>query len=292
MALAYKLLENGDGIAFDDSGRPIVIDDEKEENEEGREFGLDAIHLFGKIPQLNAEAKKYREERDQYKGKIDAFGDVEPEEVLSKLKDYDGIDPNEARKALETVANLDSTDQDRNIEIEKIKAQASEAWEKKLRDMENSNNRKLDDIQTKLQNKDNAIRELLIKGAFDSNEFIKEQTVVPSDMAYARFGSYFHVDDDDGKLKVIATHPVGGQKHQAGDPIYSQSRPGDLAEPEEAIEILINEYPNKENILRTNSGGSGSGGNTSRTDSERAKLNQLKGIENPSARLSALRNER
>jgi len=284
MALKYKSLENG-SIDVDDNGNPIVFDDE---DDKFVPIGLNAIHLYSKIPELQNEAKRYREDRDKYKSRIEKFGELDPEEVHDKLKAIEGIDLAKAKEALATVANLDQLDRDRNIEIEKIKDQVGEAYKNKIREIDDSHTRKVGALEDAINKKDSAIRDLLIKGAFDSNAFIKEQTVIPSDMAYARFGGYFRVDEDEGRLKVVAVHPFNGINYQAGDPIYSLSRPGDIAQPEEAIEILINEYPNKDSILRTTVGGSAAGGNTSGTASKRAELERLKDM-NPAQRLNELR---
>jgi hypothetical protein len=45
----------------------------------------------------------------------------------------------------------------------------------------------------------------------------------------------------------------------AGGKLYSKKIPGELADLEESIEILVNSYPNKEHILKGAGGGSGGG---------------------------------
>ena len=276
MAIVYQLLEDGSGVKIDANGHPLVFDDEKD-----KEFGLDAISLYSKIPALQAEAKKYRE----------GFANLEPNDVHEKLTAYaeqserlrafGDLDPEKAKEAIATMQNLDQLDKERNIEIEKIKAGVSEAYKSKIKDIDESYTRKVGALEEAIYNKDSAIRDLLIRGAFDRSEFIKEQTVLPSDLAYSYFGKHFKIEEDNGRLKVFALD-------SKGDKIFSLSKPGDPATPEEAIEVLINEYPQKDNILRTTSGGAGSTGNTTTGASDRAKREALK-LMNPTERLSALR---
>jgi len=278
MTLQYKLLESGDGIQVDADGRPLVFDDEKEDE---KEFGLDAIHLFSKIPALQAEAKGYREEKETYKAQLDAFDGLTPEDVKKKLDSFIGIDPEDAKKALATMANLDQLDKERNIEVEKLKAGVAEAYETQMKDLTTAYTGKIQERDQAIERKDAAIRNLLIKGAFDRSSFIKNHTDVPSEMVYNTFGKNFSVEEKDGTLRVFA---VRGN----GDKILSMSKPGDPAAPEEAIEVLINESPYKDSILKTSPGGSGAGGNTNPDATQRQKSEALARM-SPSERLKVLR---
>jgi hypothetical protein len=276
MALVYKLLEDNAGLAMDENGNPVVIDDEK-----GKEFGLDAISLYTKIPGLQAEAKKYREERDTYKSKAEVLGDTDPHELLARIHEFGELDPKAAKEAMATVANLGQLDKEKNIEIEKVKAGVAEGYLLKIRELDSQHAKRVQALEGDVSGKDAAIRHLLIRGAFDRSEFIKDQTVLPSEIAYNTFGKHFKIDADNGELKVFA---LGND----GEKIFSMARPGEYASPEEAIELLINQYPQKDNILRTNNGGSGAGGNTTAGASDRAKQAALKAM-NPTERLNALR---
>ena len=283
MALVYKPLENGEGnaigIEMGPNGEPLVFDNE---NEEDKPFELRAIELRSRIPALQAEAKKYRE----------GFADLEPEDVQNKLKQfkdlgakleaYEGIDPKEAKEALSAVANMDQLiDKEKKVEIDRIKAEADTAWKGKMKDMETSFTQKISSLEDVNVKKDSYIKDLLIRGAFDRSEYIKDQTFLPSDVAYSYFGGQFKIEEDQGKLKVLAFDSKGNQ-------IFSKANPGDPASPEEAIRRLIEEYPQKDSILRTTAGGSGSGGNISGDANKRAKLEELKNM-NPTERLNAIR---
>lgn len=96
--------------------------------------------------------------------------------------------------------------------------------------------------------KEASIRTLLVKGIFDSSAFLKDKTVLPSDVAYASFGRHFEVKEENGELRVVAT--------MNGQPIFSRSAPGTFAAPEEALEAIIDKYPMNDRILKAPDGGS------------------------------------
>ena len=72
-------------------------------------------------------------------------------------------------------------------------------------------------------------------------------------MAQDTFGKMFKVEND----------TVVGYDNQ-GNKIYSNEHPGELADFDEALELLVNKYPYKDNILKS-SGRSGSGSQGSGT---------------------------
>lgn len=85
-----------------------------------------------------------------------------------------------------------------------------------------------------------------IGGAFSRSKFIADKLAIPTDLVEARFGKNFELKDG----KVVA-------KDAAGNPIYSGANPGELAGLDEALEMLVNAYPQREHILKGN-GGAGS----------------------------------
>jgi hypothetical protein len=101
----------------------------------------------------------------------------------------------------------------------------------------------------KLEQKDRNIRELVIKGAFDRSDFIKDRTVLTSEIAFHTFGRSFKIEEtEDGGLETYALKADG-------EKVYSMANPGQIANPEEAIELLIKGHPDSASILRTSSGG-------------------------------------
>ena len=275
MALSYKLLAEGKGIQADEDGNPLVIDDANE-----KEFAIHAIDLYTKIPALQTEARVAREEKQAIQIKFEPFGEQAPKDILSILESFKGIEPQEARDAISTVANLGELDKEKNIEIKQIKEGVADGYKSKMVDIDKAHSQKVEVLQDAIQQKDNVIRDLLIRGAFDRSEFIKERTFLTPDIAYDSFGKYFRVEENGSQVKVV---PV----NRAGDPVFSKANPGDHASPEEAIEMIINEYHNKDSILLTNSGGSGAGGNKSVGSRKKAELAAIKELP-PSERLNRL----
>lgn len=190
--------------------------------DDGKEVAYDVPQAVSKITALNAEAKKHREDK---------------EAAEAKLKAFEGIDdPVKAKQALETVKNLDDKKLIDAGEVEKVKAEMAKGYEEKLAEA----NGKAEKLQSQLHQE-------VIGGSFARSKLITEKTILPTDVAQAYFGKHFSYEDG----KIVA-------KDAVGNPIYSRSKPGELADFDEAMETLINDYPNKDGILRP-SGSSGSG---------------------------------
>ncbi len=282
MALQYKKVEEGNGIEIDSDGNPMVFDDEKEDE---KPFGLNAIHLFTKIPELQIEAKTYREAKEKAEASLTSFGELKADEVaekLSRLELFGDLDPAKAKEALVLVADLKDVDKENAIKIERVKEGVVESYEAKIRGIDTSWGGKVSALQDTLNRKEVAIRNLLIKGAFDRSVFIKERTVLPPDIAYDTFGKFFSVEEgESGSINVFALD-------SKGEKIFSKAKPGDYAEPEEAIELIINAYSQKNSILRTSQGGAGSSGNAGLSGTKRARQEELAKLP-AGARLKELR---
>ena len=230
--MKLKLDENGVVVTSED-GKPIYVHDD------GKEIPFDAGQAFSKIKDLNAENKRWREMHEEVKSKVDEIGDLDLEE---------------ARKALATVQNLDDKKLIDAGEVEVVKRNLSASYEENLNQTKNSYENKIKELNEQLNVQNNNIEELLILGAFERSKFIKEKTHLTPDIAYYSFKKGLNVEYD----KNQKPHVVG---YLDGEKLFSRRDPGKLAEPEEAIEMLINAYPNKDNILRS-SGTGGSGGSS------------------------------
>ena len=177
-------------------------------------------------------------------------GDKDIDALTSQLKAFDGIDPEKAKAALETVANLDAGKLIDAGKVDDLKMEIKKSYDGKISDLEKALADSKKDSADRLAAKEASIRTLLVKGIFDSSAFLKDKTVLPSDVAYASFGRHFEVKEENGELRVVAT--------MNGQPIFSRSDPGTFAAPEEALEAIIDKYPMKDRILKAPDGGSGS----------------------------------
>lgn len=215
--MKLKLDENGHAVLQD--GKPVYVHDD------GKEIAFDAAATVGTITRLNGEARSHRERA---------------EAAEAKYKPFEGIeDASAARKALETVANLDSKKLIDAGEVETVKAEISRAFQAQL-----------DEANTKSQTLEQQLYGEKIGGSFARSKLIAEKLAVPADMVQATFGKAFKIEE--GKVVAYDTH---GQK------IFSRARPGEIADFDEALESLVEAYPHKEHILKgSGANGGGAGG--------------------------------
>jgi hypothetical protein len=211
--MKLKLDENGHVVLAD--GKPVYVHDD------GKEIPFDAPGTVATISRLNGEAKGHRERA---------------EKAESTLKQFEGIDDvAAARKAIETVRNLDAKKLVDAGEVEKVRAEAIKAVEEKYAPI----TAERDKLQAALVSEK-------VGGAFSRSKLIAEKLAIPADIVQARFGEAFKVEGN----AVVAYD-------KAGNKLFSRAKPGELADFDEALDILIEQYPYRDQILKS-SGASGS----------------------------------
>ncbi len=228
---------------LDQAGNPIWID------EKGMETGQDVVRLRAQITEANKEA-------------ADRRGDIKT--LTETLKKFEDLDPEVARQALVTVASYKDKDLIEAGKVEQLKATAvaevNKAWETKYGNLEADYRTKLADFEGRVASQDKTIRNLMVRGAFESSLFIKESVAENyfPEVLYTMFGSQFEVrPGEDG------TAPSVVAKSFTGEEIYSPANPRQLASPEEAIEVLVRSHPMGAKILKgSQASGSGSAGGT------------------------------
>lgn len=194
-------------------------------HDDGKEVAFDAVSTVATISRLNAEAKSHRERAEAAEG---------------ALKNFAGIaDPAAALKALQTVKNLDNKSLVDAGEVEKVRQEAIKAVEEKYAP-----------TVKKVSELEQALYGEKVGGAFTRSKLITDKFAIPADLVQARFGSHFKVEDG----KMVALDATGNR-------IFSRSRPGELADFDEALEVLVDQYPYKANILKgAQASGGGAGG--------------------------------
>lgn len=219
----------------------------------GKEVAYDAPATVAIISRLNAEAKTHREAK---------------EAAEAKLKDFDGLDPAKARDAITKVQKIDDKQLLDAGKVEEVKAAAVKAIEDKYKPILEER----DGLQRALHNE-------MIGGSFARSKFIAEKVAVPTDLIQSAFGNRFRIEEG----KIVATDGDGKK-------VYSRSRPGEIADFEEALELLVEAYPNKDHILKGSGargggakGGNGGGGAGDKTMS-RAEFQKL----DPAAQMKAV----
>lgn len=210
-------------LKLDESGNAVLQDGRPVYvHEDGREVAFDAPGTVATITRLNAESKTHREAK---------------EAAEKSLKNFEGIeDGPAAKKALELVANLDAKKLVDAGEIEKVKSEIGKAWETKYAEQESRAN-----------TFEKQLYEEKIGGSFSRSKLIADKLAIPADLVQARFGQAFKIEE--GKTVAYDSH---------GNKIYSRARPGEIADFDEALEALVEQYPHRDSILKS-SGQSGSG---------------------------------
>jgi len=225
-------------LKVDDSGKPeyrdnlpVYVDDK------GKEIPFDADRALTKIGELNTESKRFREEKEQLAGKMKAF---------------EGLDPEVARKALKSLSALEGDKAKFHEQLELVKSETNKAWEEKFTGVKTE----LDQARAKLNH-------TVLTTAFNRSQYLngeKSQVAIPLSFIEATFKNNFKVEGD----RLIA---VGAD----GNPLYSRRNPGSVADFDEAIEIMIDSHPERDRILKPSqkpgggtspgAGTGGSGGN-------------------------------
>jgi hypothetical protein len=203
----------------------VVVEDGKPVYvyDDGKEVAVDAEQLFIKISQVNGEAKEHRLRAKAAEEKLAKLGDLDVDSVSQTLKELD------------TLGGLDAIKSGKKVDLDNVKAEITKAYEAKLAEKD-----KL------IQDKDGHIYKLEVSNRFKSSKFINDRMILPPDIAEAMFGQNFKIEDG----AVVAT--LNGNK------LFSREKPGELADFEEAVQMLVEAYPMKDKILK-GAGQSGSG---------------------------------
>ncbi len=197
-------------------GKPVFVEDD------GKEIAFDAPGTRQTISRLNGEAQGHREQK---------------EKAQADLKAFEGINPTEAREAMEKVKKIDDKQLIDAGKVDEVRAEITKGFETKLAEA---------NAATDAAN--GALQKALLSNAFANSKFIGEKVAVPAEMIQAQFGDNFSIGDN-GAIQA---------KDAAGNTIYSKENPGNVAGFDEAIEIIIEGYAYKDHLLK-GSGASGGG---------------------------------
>ena len=214
-------------LKLDDQGHAVLQDGKPVYvHDDGKEVAFDAVSTVATITRLNTEAKTHREGKEAAEKALKAFEGIE-----------DGA---AARKALDIVSKLDQKKLVDAGEIDTVRNEISKAFQAQL-----------DEIGTKAATFEKQLYEEKIGGSFSRSKYIGEKLAIPADLVQSRFGSAFKIED--GKTVAYDNH---------GNKIFSRARPGEIADFDEAIETLVEQYPHRDHILKgTGSSGSGASNN-------------------------------
>lgn len=213
-----------------DANGNVVLSDGKPVyiTDDGKEFVADVPDMHSKLIAAGNEARTYRTERDA---------------ATAALKPFEGIDAKAARDALATVKDIKDGQLIAAGKVEEVRQEIKTAFEGRISTLETEN--------TGLKGKLNTTR---LTNAFANAAFVKDKLLLPVDIVQATFGNRFEFDAND---RIVAK--------DNGNIVYSKKKPGEPADFEEALEILVDSYPHKATILKganqQGSGNQGQGGN-------------------------------
>ena len=252
--MKYKTIVDAEGkvigIAMDDKGLPIVVQERAGPDGTDKEIGLDAIHLYSKVPSLQEEAKNHRLKGAGYKEFLDAL-----EEAGIDIADVAQFKTwvEEATGAIGTVKNLNDKQLIDAKEVDSIKKQAVEAHEKKVKELTVKHSKQLDAANTEKAELENKVFDLMVADRFSNSPFVKDKLNMPAKVARAYFGQNFKVEKgEDGKFHVISYHN--------GEKLFSEQRVGEAPDFEEAIGLMVARDPDGDSLMvGSGSGGSGAG---------------------------------
>ncbi len=219
--MKLKTLKTADGVDVAEikDGKPVYIGDD------GKEIAFDAPHALGKISQLNGEAQGHREAQEALEQQFAPFKNIK--------------DPDAALKAMETVRNLDESKLVEAGKVEEIKAAAVRAAKEQT---EAAIKAKDDEYAPIVQERDalkGSLHNEMVGGGFARSKFVQDNIAIPVDMLQATFGGRFAVEGG----KIVA-------KDAEGQKIYSRAKPGDLAGFDEALSMMVEQYPYKDQIMK------------------------------------------
>lgn len=223
---------DGDKMALAD-GNPVWIDGDGTERTIKRET----------IPNLQNENKTYR---------------TQLEELRNKSKDFEGLDPKEARAALEKLKNVDLSQMVEAGKLDEVKETLKTEYTGQITERD----------QTIAQLNDR-INGMMLDSAFGGSEYIRDNIAVPVEMFRAAFGQYFKIED--GKITA---------QDRAGNRIMSKKNIGEYADFDEAIELLVEGYSQRDAILKApeHRGAGSSGGGGGRGGARVIKRSDLEGL--------------
>ena len=235
----WKLLLDDKGQPVIRNGKPVYVDPQ------GKEIEFDVEQVMGSVVTLREEAKTHRLAKETAEANLKVFTD-------SGLKPEQAKD---AAKAIQTVVNLDQGKLVEAGKVEEIRSAAVKATEEKFAP-----------VVAERDKYKTALYDEKIGGAFARSPLIvgeKAILAVPAEMVQATFGKHFTIDDATGA--VVA-------KGFDGQPVYSKSNPGKLADFDEALGLIVDGWAHKDSILK-GSGASGTGktGDNSKSNNSGAK---------------------
>lgn len=248
MKLVPKVDDKGN-VVIDADGKIVFIDTD----DDNKEYPLDGGAMYVKILDLGQKNKTQREKRK------------EAEDTLKLFSAVEGInmeDPTEwitsATGSIKTVKNLDDKQLVDAGKVEEVKQEMRDAYESQLSAKDEAINGIKAQNEVTVNAKDGQIRKLMVSNRFNTSKYFngeKSITTLPPDAAEALFGKNFQVVEEANNELSLKAFAADGKTE-----LLSKINPGEPADFNEAVSLIIDKYPNRDSILRAIDGGSGGQG--------------------------------
>lgn len=232
-------VDQATGKAEVQNGHPVYVYDD------GKEVAVD-------VPATVAKFTKLSEDIDAVRKRAVTAEDG--------LKAFEGLDPKSAREAAEKLKDLERKKLVDSGEVDKVKAEVNAIYEGVLgwplaELKERLNGHKT--VAEAITGLAGQVRKLTVGAKFATDpHFVavadkKPKTLLPPDIAEQVFGGLF---EPTAEGRITAKFPDG-------TPVRSRTKPGELADFDEAIGLIVDNYAHKDSILRDPGGaGVGAGG--------------------------------
>lgn len=256
MKLKTVTTEDHGEVALLEGGNPVIVHDD------GKEAPLEYADLIQRVKRISDERDKALDRAKTAEGRANRF-DVSDEEIEEALK---------VKRSLSEKKLMDAGKVDEAVK-ERLDA-AQKQWEKEKSELESA-----------LQEREAHLDKLLISNKFSSTGVLEDYFLTP-DLAEAAFGRHFKREGD--QITPYKRLPNGNG--DSGERIFSRSKPGELADFDEALKELLESHPNRDKWKR-GSGASGSGapGSNGGSGDARSKTRDEFERMEPSARMEFIK---
>jgi len=219
----------------------IVLDENKLpiwEHDDGQTVGVNFASSLASIKDLSGKNKTFKTQ----------IADFE-----NKLKPFEGIDPEKARKDADMVLSIDEKKLIDAGERDSAVQNAIKARDEHFGSQISAYDKKISEFEQTILQKNTDIEEAVIKTAFANEPLFREKTILDPDAAYALFGRGYKAERVNGKLQAVAYDVEGNQIFSPADP----SKPASFTE---SSNMKFNNYKYKDNYLKDTPGGPGARG--------------------------------
>jgi hypothetical protein len=269
-------------LQMDEEGHVVVRGDKIVYLDDAEtEIELDWAHAISKVRAVS-------DERDAARSELKAA-----QKELTGLKSkYGDLDVDQARQAIQTVTDLDSSKLVEAGKVDQIRSELKTTFESQVDNVKAEYVEAIEERDMLLRAKDRKIYDLMVSNQFRASEYVTSQLLIPPGKAELIYRDHFVIVDD---VLVPLFDPDAGEK---AEKVYSKARPGELADFEEAIKLIVERDPDKERIVKgkqaSGSGAVGALGSTGPamgTGMHGGSASQQTGTLNPVEALKAARKQ-